>query len=272
MTPDGRCKFGDASANGYVRSDGVVMLALKRLSSAQADGDHIYAVIRGSAVTNDGRSSGFLATPGQAGQEEMLRRAYADAGVDPGTVQYVEAHGTGTSAGDPVEVGAIGAVIGAVPGRTEPLLVGSIKSNIGHCEGAAGAAGLVKLALALEYGDIPASLHVATAQPRHPVGRAQDRGAARTAAVARRRRPAPRWSQRVRHHRNERSRRGGGAPAARVVDRRTRPDLRICPACHRVEPGRPEGAGRALPRAAGGHRRPGRRSLRHCRDASEPPR
>ena len=165
MTPEGRCKFGDASANGFVRSDGAVMLALKRLSSAQADGDHVYAVIRGSAVTNDGRSSGFLATPGQAGQEEMLRRAYADAGVDPRTVHYVEAHGTGTSAGDPVELGAIGAVIGAVPGRSEPLLVGSIKSNIGHCEGAAGAAGLAKLALAVEHADIPASLHVNEPNP-----------------------------------------------------------------------------------------------------------
>lgn len=167
MAPDGHCKFGDARANGYVRSDGAVTVALKRRSTARADGDRIYAVIRGSAATNDGRSSGFLATPGQAGQENMLRRAYERAGVEPASVQYIEAHGTGTAAGDPVEVGALGAVVGA--SRTaEPCLVGSIKSNIGHTEGAAGAAGLVKLALALHHGEIPASLHVEEPNPNIP--------------------------------------------------------------------------------------------------------
>ena len=163
MAADGRCKFGDAAADGYVRSDGAVMVALKRLAVAEADGDHVYAVIRGSAVTNDGRTSGLLGRPGQSGQEAMLHRAYANAGVDPQTVQYVEAHGTGTAAGDPVEVGALGTVVGI--GRDEPLLVGSIKSNIGHTEGAAGAAGLVKLALALEHGEIPATLHCERPNP-----------------------------------------------------------------------------------------------------------
>ncbi len=165
MAPDGHCKFGDAAADGYVRSDGVVVVALKRLVAAQADGDRIYAVILGSAVTNDGRSSGFLATPGQVGQEEMLRVAYGRAGVDPRSVQYVEAHGTGTAAGDPVELGALGAVVGAGRDPAAPCLVGSIKSNVGHTEGAAGAAGLVKVALALHHGEIPASLHVAQPNP-----------------------------------------------------------------------------------------------------------
>ncbi|MEO8693818.1 MAG: type I polyketide synthase [Acidimicrobiales bacterium] len=165
MAPDGRCKFGDAAADGYVRSDGAAIVALKRLSSAIADGDEIYAVIRGSAVTNDGRSSGFLATPGQSGQEEMLRVAYAHAGVDPRLVQYVEAHGTGTAAGDPVELGALGAVVGAGRDPDAPCLVGSVKTNIGHTEGAAGVTGLIKVALALKNGELPASLHVRQPNP-----------------------------------------------------------------------------------------------------------
>ncbi len=168
MAPDGRCKFGDARADGYVRSDGAAIVALKPLSAALADGDRIYALIRGSAVTNDGRSSGFLATPGQAGQESMLRHAYAHAGVDPRLVQYVEAHGTGTAAGDPVELGALGAVLGE--GRTpeQPCLVGSLKTNVGHTEGAAGVAGMIKVALALKYGQIPASLHLQEPNPNIP--------------------------------------------------------------------------------------------------------
>lgn len=168
MAPDGHCKFGDAAADGYVRSDGAALVVLKPLSAALAAGDPVYAVIRGSAVTNDGRSSGFLATPGQAGQEEMLRRAYAHAGIDPRTVQYVEAHGTGTSAGDPVELGALGAVLGAGRPPDQPCLVGSIKTNIGHTEGAAGVVGMIKAALALRNGQIPASLHLHQPNPRIP--------------------------------------------------------------------------------------------------------
>lgn len=165
LAPDGRCKFGDARADGYVRSDGAALVVLRRLSDAVAAGDPIYAVIRGSAVTNDGRSSGFLATPGQAGQEEMLRRAYAHAGVDPRHVHYVEAHGTGTRAGDPVELGALGAVVGAGRPAERPCLVGSIKTNIGHTEGAAGVAGVIKVALALKHRRIPASLHLRQPNP-----------------------------------------------------------------------------------------------------------
>ena len=111
MAPDGRCKFGDADGDGYVRSEGVGILVLKRLSDARADGDTIHAVIRGSAVNNDGRGSGHLATPSREGQAAMLTTAYAHAGVSPAAVDYVEAHGTGTRAGDPVELGAVSDVM-----------------------------------------------------------------------------------------------------------------------------------------------------------------
>jgi myxalamid-type polyketide synthase MxaE and MxaD len=168
MAPDGRCKFGDARANGYVRSEGAGIVVLKRLSDAIADGDHIYAVIRGSAVNNDGRSSGFLATPAQHGQEQLLRHAYRDAGVSPGRVQYVEAHGTGTNAGDPVELGALGAVLAEDRPADQPCRIGSVKTNIGHTEGAAGVAGLIKTTLALQAGVIPANLHFETPNPNIP--------------------------------------------------------------------------------------------------------
>ncbi len=165
MAPDGRCKFGDAAADGYVRSDGAVAIVLKRLSDALKDGDPIRAVILGTAVNNDGRSSGTLTTPSLIGQEEMLRLAYADAGVAPTDVSYIEAHGTGTRAGDPVEIGAIGAVLGAGRPSDRPLRIGSIKSNIGHTEGAAGLAGLLKVVLSLQKSRLPASLHVQTPNP-----------------------------------------------------------------------------------------------------------
>ncbi len=168
MAADGRCKFGDAGADGYVRSEGAGLVVLKRLSQALADDDPIYALIRGGAVNNDGSSSGFLATPSGAGQEEMLRLAYRDAGIDPHKVQYVEAHGTGTKAGDPVELGALGAVLGKDRSSQSPLWVGSVKTNLGHTEGAAGVAGLIKVTLALKHGMIPASLHLQEFNPAIP--------------------------------------------------------------------------------------------------------
>jgi acyl transferase domain-containing protein/acyl carrier protein len=166
MAPDGHCKFGDARADGYVRSEGAAVIVLKRLSQALADGDPIYALIRGSAVNNDGKTSGFLATPGSEGQEDMLRKAYANAGISPGQVQYVEAHGTGTNAGDPVEIGALGVVLseGRAPGSV--CMLGSVKTNFGHTEGAAGLAGLIKVALSLKYQTLPASLHFQTPSPK----------------------------------------------------------------------------------------------------------
>ncbi len=168
MAPDGRCKFGDARANGYVRSEGVGVIVLKRLSQAQSEHDRVHALILGSAVNNDGRSSGFLTTPGGAGQAELLRTAYRDAGISPGQVHYVEAHGTGTSAGDPVEIGALGAIVSIDRAPDRPCLIGSVKTNIGHTEGAAGLAGLMKVVLSMQHRQIPASLHLEELTPKVP--------------------------------------------------------------------------------------------------------
>jgi myxalamid-type polyketide synthase MxaE and MxaD len=164
MAPDGRCKTFDARADGYVRSEGAGIVVLKPLSKALADGDPIYAVIRGSAVNQDGRSNGLMA-PNPLAQEAVLRDAYRQAGVSPAEVHYVEAHGTGTLLGDPIEAKALGAVLGVgrAPGR--PCAVGSVKTNLGHLEAAAGVAGLIKVALSLQHREIPPSLHFKTPNP-----------------------------------------------------------------------------------------------------------
>ena len=168
MAPDGHCKFGDARGDGYVRSEGAALVLLKPLAQALADGDRIYAVVRGSAVNNDGRSSGVMGRPSRVGHEEMLRSAYADAGVAPGRVRYVEAHGTGTRAGDPVEIAALGSVLGEQRDGALRCLIGSVKTNLGHTESAAGVAGLIKAALALHEAAIPASLHFNEPNPQVP--------------------------------------------------------------------------------------------------------
>jgi acyl transferase domain-containing protein/acyl carrier protein len=164
LSPDGRCKFGDAAADGYVRSEGAALVLLKPLSRAVADGDPIYAVIRGSAMNNDGRSSGSLVSPSREGHESLLRKAFADAEVDPSSMDYIEAHGTGTLVGDPIEIETIGRAVDA-PGRRRPCLIGSVKTNIGHTESASGVAGLIKVALSLQRGAIPASLHLRNPNP-----------------------------------------------------------------------------------------------------------
>ncbi|MEV0229214.1 beta-ketoacyl synthase N-terminal-like domain-containing protein [Nonomuraea sp. NPDC050786] len=156
LAPDGRSKSFDAAADGYGRGEGAVVVVLKRLSDAVRDGDRVLATIRGSAVNQDGRTAGIMAPCGQA-QEHVMRRALRQAGVEPGTVGYVEAHGTGTAVGDPLEAGALSAVYGKGRPPEQPCLIGSAKSNIGHLEGAAGIAGLVKAVLALERGQIPPS-------------------------------------------------------------------------------------------------------------------
>ncbi len=166
MAPDGHCKFADATGDGYVRSEGAALVLLKPLAQALADGDRIYAIVRGSAVNNDGRSSGVMGRPSRTGHEELLRSAYADADVAPGRVGYVEAHGTGTRAGDPVEIGALGAVLGEGRVAGSRCWIGSVKTNIGHTESAAGVAGLIKAALALHEGAIPASLHFREPNPQ----------------------------------------------------------------------------------------------------------
>jgi acyl transferase domain-containing protein/ubiquinone/menaquinone biosynthesis C-methylase UbiE len=167
LSPDGRCKTFDAKANGFVRAEGAGIVVLKPLENALADGDSIYAVIRGSAVNQDGQTNGITVPNGQA-QEAALREAYRQAGVSPKLVQYIEAHGTGTSVGDPIEANALGTVLGSdrIPGNY--CLIGSVKTNIGHLESAAGIAGLIKVALALSHHQIPPNLHFQTANPKIP--------------------------------------------------------------------------------------------------------
>ncbi len=167
MAPDGRCKAFDAQANGYVRSEGAGVVVLKPLSRALADGDPIYAVIRGSAVNQDGRSNGLMA-PNPLAQEAVLRAAYRRAGVSPGHVHYVEAHGTGTFLGDPIEAKALGTVLATDRPLGQPCALGSVKTNIGHLEAAAGVAGLIKVALALKQQEIPPNLHFQEPNPHIP--------------------------------------------------------------------------------------------------------
>ncbi|WP_306215900.1 polyketide synthase, partial [Actinoplanes sp. RD1] len=168
LAKDGRCKFGDASGDGFVRSDGVGAVILKRLDQALADGDRIRAVIRGSAIGNDGQSSGYLVTPAVEGQRAVIAAAYRGSGVDPAQVDYAEAHGTGTSVGDPVELEALSSVLCAGRPASQPLLVGSAKTNIGHTEAAAGIAGLIKAVLCLEHGQVPPDLHFTDPNPAVP--------------------------------------------------------------------------------------------------------
>ncbi len=159
MAPDGLCKTFDARADGFVRGEGCGMIVLKRLSDALADGDRILAVIRGSAVNQDGRSSGLTVPSGRA-QQTVIRTALKDAGVLPSQVSYVEAHGTGTSLGDPIEVEALGIVLGEGRPRDLPLVIGSVKTNIGHLKSASGIAGLIKVVLAMRNQEIPPHLHL----------------------------------------------------------------------------------------------------------------
>ncbi|WP_394827281.1 SDR family NAD(P)-dependent oxidoreductase [Pendulispora albinea] len=167
LSPDGRCFTFDARANGYVRGEGGGVVLLKTLARARADGDRVLAVIRGSAVNNDGATNGLTA-PNPAAQEAVLRSAYARAGVSSEAVQYVEAHGTGTALGDPIEAGALGAVLGRGRSREHPLLIGSVKTNIGHLEGAAGIVGLIKVVLCILHRKIPASLNFEVPNPHIP--------------------------------------------------------------------------------------------------------
>ncbi|NEO76850.1 type I polyketide synthase [Moorena sp. SIO4G3] len=155
---DGRCKTFDISADGFVRGEGCGIVVLKRLSDAVADQDNILAVIRGSAINQDGDTSG-LTVPNGPSQQSVIGQALANGEVDPTSVSYLEAHGTGTALGDPIEVEAIGTVFGKTHSVEQPLIIGSVKTNIGHTEGAAGIAGLLKLVLQLQHQQIAPSLH-----------------------------------------------------------------------------------------------------------------
>ena len=170
MAADGRCKTFDANADGYVRGEGAGIVVLKPLNQALADGDPIYSVIRGSATNQDGRTNGLMA-PSPQSQEAVLTEAYQRAQLSPGLVQYVEAHGTGTSLGDAIEAKALGAVLADGRAGDSTCLIGSVKTNIGHLEAAAGVAGLIKVALAMRHRMIPPSLNFSEPNPNIPFDR-----------------------------------------------------------------------------------------------------
>ncbi|GAA2807816.1 type I polyketide synthase [Crossiella cryophila] len=169
LSPDGHCHAFEERANGYVRGEGGVVLLLRPLADALADGDLVHAVLLGSAVNNDGAGTAGLTTPDRDTQTALLRAACADAGIDPESVQYVEAHGTGTRVGDPIEAAALGAAYGSARAPGNPLRIGSVKTNIGHLEGAAGIAGLLKTVLAIRHRSLPTNSGFRTANPDIPL-------------------------------------------------------------------------------------------------------
>ncbi len=165
LSAGGRCKPFDASGDGYVRSEGGAVLLLKPLAQAEADGDDIQAVILASGSNSDGGRKSGITIPSVDGQSELLRLVMRQAGITAADLDYVEAHGTGTAVGDPIETAAIGQVIGQAREAGKPLLVGSVKSNLGHLEPASGMAGLIKTVLALKHRSLPPSIHVDTLNP-----------------------------------------------------------------------------------------------------------
>jgi acyl transferase domain-containing protein len=167
LAPDGRCKSFDARANGYARGEGVGVVILKPLARALKDRDQIYAVVRATAVNQDGRTEG-ISVPSRISQEANLREPLRRANIAPESVQYVEAHGTGTPVGDPIEAAALGAVYGRAQKPGDRCVIGSIKSNLGHLEAASGIVGLIKAALCLQHRQIPASLHCENPNPQIP--------------------------------------------------------------------------------------------------------
>jgi phthiocerol/phenolphthiocerol synthesis type-I polyketide synthase C len=167
LSPTGRCRPFDAAADGYVRAEGAIVLVLRSMASARKARNRIHATIVGSGVGQDGRTTG-LSVPSAASQRQLLEQVYGDFGIDPSELAFVEAHGTGTKVGDPVEADALGK--GLAQRRSQPLPIGSVKSNIGHLEPASGLAGVLKSILALNHGVLPATLHQATPNPNIPFG------------------------------------------------------------------------------------------------------
>ncbi len=167
LSPDGQCKTFDADANGYVQGEGVNSIILKPLSQALKDQDRIYAVITGSAINQDGKTNGLTA-PNGLQQETVLSSAYNAANINPNNVSYIECHGTGTFLGDPIEVEALGNVVSKTRQPNQPCWIGSVKTNLGHLEPAAGLAGVIKVALALKHGQIPKHLNFTTPNPHIP--------------------------------------------------------------------------------------------------------
>ncbi|KAI9038420.1 polyketide synthase [Aspergillus affinis] len=166
LSPDGQSRSFDADGRGYARGEGVCAVVLKRQEHAESQGDHIRALVRGSLVNHDGSKQG-ITLPSSEAQEALIRQTYKNAGLNPADTQYVEAHGTGTARGDPIEAQAIGAIFGKED-RLSPLYIGSVKSNIGHLEGASGLAGIIKATMALEHGEIPPNMNFDTPNPQIP--------------------------------------------------------------------------------------------------------
>lgn len=166
LSPDGHCRAFDAAAQGIVSGEGVGIVVLKRLSEALADGDTIRAIIRGAAINNDGSVKVGYTAPSVGGQAEVIAMAQAMGGVDPDTIDYVECHGTGTPLGDPIEVGALTQVFRAATERRQFCAIGSVKTNIGHLDAAAGVAGLIKTVLAMEHRQIPPNVHFREPNPQ----------------------------------------------------------------------------------------------------------
>jgi phthiocerol/phenolphthiocerol synthesis type-I polyketide synthase B len=167
LSTTGLCHAFDAAADGFVRGEGCGAVALRRLSDAIRDGNRVLAVVRGSAINQDGRSNGLMA-PNPAAQMAVLRAAYSNSGVPPHEVDYVEAHGTGTLLGDPIEARALGTVLGRGRPQDSPLLIGAVKTNLGHLEAAAGIAGFIKAVLAVQHATLPPTLHFQTPNPHIP--------------------------------------------------------------------------------------------------------
>jgi acyl transferase domain-containing protein/NADPH:quinone reductase-like Zn-dependent oxidoreductase/acyl carrier protein len=168
LSMSGACKAFDASADGFVRAEGAGVVVLRPLADALAEGNPIYAVIRGSGISSDGRDGGHMMAPGRNGQAQAMRDAYAQAGISPSEIQYVETHGTGTMIGDPVEIAALNDVMGPGRPKDRPLRVASVKGNLGHTESASGVAGLIKAVLAIKHRELPAQLHFETPNPVIP--------------------------------------------------------------------------------------------------------
>src|SRR5262249_55064564 len=166
LSPDGHCRAFDARAAGTVSGSGVGVVGLKRLADALADGDPVLAVIKGSAINNDGSVKAGYTAPGIGGQAEVIAAAQALAGTPPETIKYLEAHGTGTSVGDPIEVAALTEAFRAGTSASGYCAIGSVKTNVGHLDAAAGVAALVKATLALHHRCIPPSLHFTAPNPK----------------------------------------------------------------------------------------------------------
>ena len=209
LSPNGRCATFDAAADGYVRSEGCGMLVLKRLSDAVRDGDRVAAVIPSSAVNQDGASSG-LTVPNGGAQQRLIAMALARAGLNGGDVDYLEAHGTGTPLGDPIEVQAAGAAFAGARDADRPLLMGSVKTNIGHLESASGAAGLIKVVLSLQHSVLPQSLHFDNPSPHIPWDSLPVRVVNEATPWESQRQAPPRRCELLRIHRDQRTRAGRG--------------------------------------------------------------